>query len=250
MTRKAITLLYTQLLIGLLGFLLLAPAQAQAVLQVGRTELNSPLSDIAQRVVTEALQRAGLRAQFNAMPLQRSLALVNEGALDGDLMRIADVAKQMPNLISVPTPLAMVHVALYGRDAKQVNLPRADVAKLSVGLPRGIVLLVKNSAGMLVSDSQTNFKALDMLQHGRFDTAMLVHIDAELEIAKNNFTGISRRASYWASEPLFLQLNIKHQALAPKINSALQAMQAEGLIAKYYEEGLQKINVKPLKPAS
>jgi len=30
----------------------------------------------------------------------------------------------------------------------------------------------------------------------------------------------------------------------------LQEMQAEGLIAKYYEEGLQKINVKPLKPVS
>jgi len=250
MTRKPLILLFTKLLVALVGFLMLVPAQAQQLLQVGRTDLDSPLSDVAQRVVTEALRRAGLRAQFNSMPLQRSIALVNDGALDADLMRITDAAKQFPNLLSVPTPVAMVHVALYGRDAKQINLPRADIAKLNVGLPRGILLLVKNSAGMSVSDSQTNYKALDMLRNDRFEIAMLVHIDAELEIAKNNFTGLARRANYWASEPLYFQLNKKHQTLVPKINAALQEMQAEGLIAKYYEEGLQKINVKPLKPVS
>ena len=250
MTRQVRTPLCAKLLAGLFGLLLLMPVQAQQMLQVGRTDLNSPLSDIAQRVVTEALQRCGMSAQFNAMPLQRSIALVNEGALDGDLMRITDAAKQFPNLVSVPTPLAMVYVALYGRDAGQVNLPRADIAKLKVGLPRAILLLVKNSAVMDVTDSQTNFKALDMMLHDRFDIAMMVHIDAELEIAKNNFTGIARRSNYWAAEPLYFFLNKKHQALVPKINAALQEMQAEGLISKYYDEGIRKINVKSLKPVS
>lgn len=250
MTRKIQTLLCTRLLVALIGLLALAPAQAQQLLQVGRTDLDSTLNDIVERVMNEALQRRGLGAQFNRMPLQRSIALANDGALDADILRIADVARQYPNLISVPTPVAMVNVALYSRDAKKVNLPRAEIAKLNIGLLRGILVLVKNSVGMSVTDTQTNFKAFDMLQHDRFDIAMMVHIDAELEMARSNFTGLARRANYWASEPVYFQLNKKHQALVPVIDSALQEMQKEGLISKYYEDGLRKINVQPLKPVN
>ena len=85
MTLKIRVLLVTRLLVALLGLVALAPLQAQEMLQIGRTDLNSPLSDIAERVVTEALRRSGLRAQFNAMPLQRSIALVNDAAHSYDL---------------------------------------------------------------------------------------------------------------------------------------------------------------------
>jgi polar amino acid transport system substrate-binding protein len=250
MTRKPLTLLFTKLLFALLGFLVLFPAQAQQLLQVGRTDLESPISEIVERVVNEALRRRGLSAQYQLMPLPRSIALANDGALDADLLRIADVAKQFPNLVMVPTSVAVVYVALYSRDPKLLTLPRAEIAKLRIGLPRGIIILVKNSVGMNVSDSQTVFKAFDMLRNDRFDIAMLPHIDAELEMAKHAITGIARRPSYWAAEPVYFYLNKKHQALVPVIDSALQEMQKEGLINKYYEEGLQKINVKLLKPVS
>jgi polar amino acid transport system substrate-binding protein len=250
MTNKLHSKFHARLTVCLVGFLFLATVQAQQVLQVGRTDVPSPLSDIVQRVIAEALQRCGLSAQYNKMPLLRSIAMTNDGALDADLLRIADAAKQYPNLISVPTPVAVTNVALYGRDAKQVNLPRAEIAKLKVGLTRGTLILTKNSEGMTVIDTQTVGTTFEMLKNNRFDIAMMIHIDAELEIAKNYPDGFARRTSYWATEPVYFHLNKKHQALVPKINAALQEMQKEGLISKYFEEGLQKINIKPLKPAS
>lgn len=250
MTHKPRVLFAIHVLLAVLGFLLQAPVHAQQVLQVGRTELESPISEIVQRVMNEALRRRGLSAQYNPMPLPRSIALANDGLLDADLLRIADVAKQFPNLVMVPTSVGVVYVTLYARDAKLLTLPRAEIAKLRTGLPHGIIILVKNSAGMNVTDTQTVFKAFDMLRNDRFDIAMLPHIDAELEMVKNAITGISRRPSYWAAEPVYFYVNKKHQALVPVIDSALQEMQKEGLINKYYEEGLQKINVKLLKPVS
>jgi polar amino acid transport system substrate-binding protein len=250
MPNKLHSKFHARLTVCLVGFLFLATVQAQQVLQVGRTEFPSPLSDIVERVMSEALQRRGLSAQFNKMPLLRSIAMTNDGALDADLLRIADAAKQYPNLVSVPTPVAMTHVALYGKDAKLVNLPRAEITNLKIGLTRGTLVLVKHSEGMSVTDTQTLGTTFQMLQNDRFDIAMMIHIDAELEIDKNYPAGFARRANYWASEPVYFHLNKKHLALVPKINSALQEMQKEGLISKYYEEGLQKINVKPLKPAS
>lgn len=250
MTRQLRTLLSARLLAALFGLLLLLPAQAQQVLQVGRTDLESPISDIVGRVMNEALRRRGLTAQYNPMPLPRSLALANDGSLDADLLRIADVAKQFPNLVMVPTSVGVVYVTLYARDAKLLTLPRAEIAKLRIGLPRGIIILVKSSVGMNVTDTQTVFKAFDMLRNDRFDIAMLPHIDAELEMVRHSVTGIALRPSYWSAEPVYFYLNKKHQALVPVIDSALQEMQKEGLINKYYEDGLHKINVKLLKPVS
>jgi len=238
-----------RIVIGLLALLGPSLALAQQVLQIGRTEFPSPLSDVVERVVSEALSRRGLSAQFNKMPLLRSINMSNEGALDGELLRIADAAKSFQNLVPVPTPVAMTHVAIYGNDPALVNLPRQELAKLKVGLTRGTLILVKHSEGMSVTDTQTLGTTLAMLKNKRFDIAMMIYVDAELEIAKNNMTGFARRPSYWASEPVYFYLNKKHSALVPTIDSALQEMQKAGLINKYYAEGMRKIGVKDLAPA-
>jgi len=242
--------LATRVAICLLALMGASLASAQQVLQLGRTEFPSPLSDVVERVVSEALSRRGLSAQFNKMPLLRSINMSNEGALDGDLLRIADAAKNFQNLVAVPTPVAMIHVAIYGNDPALVNLPRKELAKHKVGLTRGTLALVKHSEGMSVTDTQTLGTTFDMLKNKRFDIAMMIYVDAELEIAKHNLTGIARRPSYWASEPAHLFLNKKHKDLIPTINSALLEMQKEGLIGKYYAEGMRKIGVKDLAPAS
>lgn len=234
-------------LLGLVGASL---ASAQQVLQIGRTEFPSPLSDVVERVVSEALSRRGLSAQFNKMPLMRSINMSNEGELDGDLLRIADATRNFRNLVAVPTVVAMTHVALYANDPVTVNLPRKEIAKLKVGLTRGTLVLVKHSEGMSVTDTQSLGTTLEMLKNKRFDIAMMIYVDTELEIAKNNLTGFARRNNYWASEPVYLHLNKKHNALIPTINSALQEMQREGLISKYYAEGMRKIGVKDLAPAA
>lgn len=250
-TARRFWSLYVPACLGLLTAGL-APAQTPPppqTFQIGRVDFPSPLSDIVEQVVTEAFKRAGLQAEFKKMPLLRSITMADEGALDGDLLRIADAVKRFPNLVAVPTPVSMLNLAIYGRDAATANKPRADIAKLKVGLTRGTLALVKHSTGMAVTDTQTISTTFEMLQNNRFDVALMVHIDAELELTKTTPPGIVRRTHYWASEPVYLLLNKKYTTVIPKINAALIDMEKEGFIFKAYQKGIKSINIQALKAA-
>lgn len=229
--------------------LVVGSAAAQQVLQIGRVEFPSPLSDIAEGVVKEAFKRSGLQPEFKRLPLSRSVAMANEGSVDGELMRISDAVKNFPDLVPVPTPVVMSDVAIYSMDEKVAKLPRAEQRKRKVGLTRGTLILVKHSQGMDVTDTQSISTAFEMLANGRFDMTMMVFLDAELEIARRGLQNVHRRPHYWASEPLYFYLNKKHAALVPKINAALLDMQKEGVIKKIFRDKLDLLGIAPLLPA-
>ncbi|BDT68594.1 hypothetical protein os1_27790 [Comamonadaceae bacterium OS-1] len=224
-------------------------AAAQQVLQIGRVDFPSPLSDIAESVVREAFKRSGLQGEYRRLPLLRSVALANEGSLDGELMRIVDVGKNFPDLVRVPTPVVMADVALYSMDEAVANLPRAEQRKRKVGLTRGTLMLVKHSQGMDVIDTQSISTAFEMLANQRFDMTILIFLDAEPEIGRKGIKNVYRRPHYWASEPLYFYLNNKHAALVPKIDAALLDMQKEGVIKKIFRDKLTEMGIAPLLPA-
>lgn len=225
------------------------PAAAQQVLQIGRVEFPSPLSDIAELVVKEAFKRSGLQAEFKRLPLSRSVAMANEGSIDGELMRISDAVKNFPDLVPVPTPVVMADVALYSMNEAVVNLPRAEQRKRKVGLTRGTLILTKHSQGMDITDTQTISTAFEMLANQRFEMIMMVFLDAELEVARRGLQNVHRRPRYWASEPLYFYLHKTHAALVPRINTAMLAMQKEGLVQKIYRDKLTELGITPLLPA-
>nr|WP_315186587.1 transporter substrate-binding domain-containing protein [uncultured Albidiferax sp.] len=229
--------------------LAVGPVVAQQVLQIGRVDVPSPLAAVAEGVMKEAFKRSGLSAEFKGMPLARSIIMADEGRLDGELVRIADAVKTYPNLVAVPTPVVWLDVGIYSLDEKLVHLPRAELRAHTVGVTRGTLILTKYSQGMHVTDAHNVAAALDMLTHGRFDIAMMIYIDGELGIARQQLQGIYRRPRYWASEPLYFYLNKKHAALVPRINTALQAMQKEGLLKKAFQDKLAELGITPLQPA-
>nr|WP_315227584.1 transporter substrate-binding domain-containing protein [uncultured Albidiferax sp.] len=229
--------------------LVVGPVAAQQMLQIGRVDFPSPLSDIAEAVVREAIKRSGLQAEYKRMPLLRSVAMANEGSLDGELMRIVDVGKNFPDLVLVPTPVVMADVALYSMDEAVAKLPRAEQRKRKVGLTRGTLMLVKHSQGMDVIDTQSISTAFEMLANRRFDMTMLIFLDAEPEIARKGIKDVYRRPHYWASEPLYFYLNKKHAALVPRIDAALVGMQKEGVIKKIFRDKLAELAIAPLLPA-
>ena len=225
------------------------PALAQQVLQIGRTDSSSPLSDIAESVVKEAFKRSGLKCEFQRVPLLRSMILANEGRLDGDVMRIADAAKTYTDVVAVPTPVVWADLAVYSMDEKVANLPRAELRQRKIGLTPTILMLPKYSQGMKVSDALNVRTAFEMLAHGRFEAAILVYLAAEPELARQYPRKFYRGQRSWATEPLYFHLNKKHAALVPKLNAAMQAMQKEGLVEKIFRDKLAELGIAPLLPA-
>ena len=222
-------------------------AAAADALTLGRQAEDSLVSDISQRIVTEAIARAGLQLVFKRLPLPRSVEAANDGEIDGDLHRIREVVAQFPNLMLVPTAVNRVTVAVYGASATIAAKTRAELLELRVTYPRGTLLLVKHSQGMAATDASTRASAIEMMLAGRVDLVMGVYEDIEPSVADNTLQGIHVWPHVWAVEDLYLVLNRRHALLVPRIDAALRQMKQEGLIARYYEEGLRSKSIRPLE---
>ncbi len=225
-----------------------ARAQEQPV-RIGRDDAPSPVSDIEERVLREAFKRIGVPVQFEGLPLLRLIEMANDGKIDGDSGRIAEIAKRFPNLVLVPTPICRVDVAVYGRAEDFAKRTRSEIARMNIGIARGVFVLAKYSQGMKVVEAQNTEAITNMLVARRIDAAMTVYFDTEVELRGKQNHGMVRWPWLWGSEPLHCLLNRRHFALVPKLDEALAAMAREGLIRRYYEEEQKKMGVVPLLPA-
>lgn len=237
---------------GLIAAALLAPpgwpaVQAQPqVVRIGRTDYVSPLSDIEERVLGDAFGRIGVRCTFVPIPLLRLIEMANDGQVDGDIGRIPEVADRYPNLIRVPTPICQTDVAVYGRTADFAKRTRSEIAAMNLGIVRGVFVLSKHTRGMKAIEVQ-NFEAItNMMANQRIDAAVAIYLDTEVQLQNRHVPEMVRWPYLWASEPLHFLLHKSHAALVPRLEEVLARMAQEGLIRRYYAEGLKKIGIAPL----
>ncbi len=217
-------------------------------LTIGRQDIETPLITISAAVVREAFRRSGLTLEWRRASIPQSIELANLGEIDGDLQRIADVVKDFPNLLIVPTPINTVDVGIYGAREDFVRKSRAELRKETVVIQRGIIVLQKVTQGMAVTDTQSPKSAFEMLLNGRVGAAVLPVINTEYDIVDLGVTGIVRWPYLWASEPLYLLLHKRNANLVPRIDAALAAMQREGLIRRYRTDMMRARGVVELKP--
>lgn len=227
-------------------------AQAQTpqqVVRIGRTDYVSPLSDIEERVLGEAFKRIGVRCAFVPIPLLRLIEMANDGQVDGDIGRIPEVADRYPNLIRVSTPICQTDVAVYGRTADFAKRSRSEIAAMNIGIVRGVFVLSKHTRGMNVIEVQ-NFEAIaNMMANQRIDAAVAIYLDFEVQLQNGPMAEMVRWPYLWASEPLHFLLHKTHAPLVPRLDEALARMAKEGLIRRYYADGLKKLGIAPLLPA-
>lgn len=226
----------------------LGQAPARPV-RIGRTDYVSPLSDIEERVLQHAFDRIGVRCAFVPIPLLRLIEMANDGQVDADIGRIPAVADRYPNLIRLSTPICQSDVAVYGRTADFAKRTRSEIAAMGIGIVRGVFVLSKHTQGMRVIEVQ-NFEAItNMMANQRIDAAVAIYLDTEVQLRDRQVAEMVRWPYLWASEPLHFLLHKSHAALVPKLEDALARMARDGLIQRYYAEGLKKIGLVPLLAA-
>lgn len=247
--RCDLAMLFKPSLQAALGFSLLVFASlgfAQS-LQIGRA-VDSPLADIAERVMTEAGRRAGIAMQFQKMPLVRSISMVSDGELDGDLMRIEGIENGLPNLLRLSVSHIPAELAAYGHSAEFESRSRDELRTMKFGIPKGVPVLRKYTDGLQVTETQTYVTLFDMLSASRFDVVLMSHIDAEVALRERPAKDVVRWPRYWASEPLYFVLNRQHADLVARLERVLKEMQREGLPKKFQADALRKYDIKPLLP--
>ena len=210
---------------------------------------QTTIGTIAEAVVSQAFERAGIELKVARLPLLRSLAFANLGETDGDMMRIADIVDRYPNLVRVPTPVAHADVVLYVRAGTTHQLPPEQLGKLSVGYTRGTFILLKHATGLRMVEVVSVDQVFSMLAAGRIDAGLATYLDAEQALQRLELGEVVRGAQVLASEPVYLFLHRSRAQWVPVIDAALQQMAREGVVERIYRDVSKADGIAPLRLA-
>ncbi len=174
-----------------------------------------------------ALKREGYRPKIHWLPGRRILSQVNEGLLDGDLLRAESVVKQhFPKLVQVPTRFGRACYAGYGYRPRDANkIIHKDMA-LHIGNLEGLLQVKQeaqkhfpNASFSAISNARTAFK---MLAAGRLDLMLLP--PQPISRFENIFaTKLVRLTPHKIQFDAYMYLNPRHRELAEKLAVALEA---------------------------
>jgi len=180
-----------------------------------------------------ALKREGYRPQIHWLPGRRILSQVNNGLLDGDLLRAEAVVKaNFPNLVQVPTRFGRACYAGYGYAPRDSNkIIRKDMP-LQIGNLEGLLHVKEeaqkhfsNSSFSVISDTKT---ALKLLAAGRLDLMLLPPQPIsrfELIFA----TKLVRLTAHEIQFDAYMYLNPRHRELAEKLAVSLEATKPDAI---------------------
>ncbi len=176
-----------------------------------------------------ALKQEGYRPKIHWLPGRRILNQVNNGILDGDLLRAEMVVKNnFPSLIKVNTRFGRACYAGYGYQKKQIRQDR----KLHIGSFEGLLhvrwLAQKhwyNSQLTMIKDPAS---AVKMLAHERLDF-MLLPPGAVPPLEQVFQTKLVQLTPHIVQFDTYMFLNPRHRALAKKLAVALKETKPAGI---------------------
>ena len=156
-------------------------------------------------------------------------ALSNDGQLDGEAFRIADIDKTYTNLVRVKVPVYSNFLYVYVREGKEFpvkgweSIPNDYV----IGYQRGIVLVEKalekyHLHGQTSSNLTTMLKKLNT---GRIDAIISYKERAPL-IRELNLDGIVMLEPELMNLYLYHYLHKKHSHIVPELTRILTEMSA------------------------
>jgi polar amino acid transport system substrate-binding protein len=239
--------------IAIAGVLLLLAGQARAaetpVLVLNDTN-EPPFTTVdgqgfLDAVAGEMFRRAGARLQLVRLPAERGLLNANAGVEDGDLVRIAGLEAQYPNLVRVPEKLLDWEFAAFGKDAA---LPAhgETLRTRPVGHIRGWKIYEQQLAGasqvVTAEDTEQLFR---QLQRDRIEIALYERWQGLSRIRHQGLTGVHVLEPSLAKREMFIYLHKRHTALVPKLAAALRAIKAEGLYDRLYREKVLSLAKAP-----
>ncbi len=205
------------------------------------TGFTPPVSDYYNEVLKEIDRRLDdFTIQFEVLPAERSLALVNNGINDGECCRIpAVVTKNYTNLVPVQNSFFTTRFSFFSKDA-DLKINSFDQLKpYSVVVPKGWKLVVNKVTEaeprelFVVTAPEQLFR---MLEEGRVDIGMVGYLSGLHVIKEHDIKGVSAVDPPMIEKDLFLMLHRKHESLIPMFDNVIKEMINDGTIDKIYSK--------------
>jgi len=212
-------------------FLLLArePAIAQTSLTFARIP-GIPDQFVGSKLLEEIYRRLDIKVDFLDAPANRALSMSSAGELDGEVMRIIDVAQQFETLLPVKPAINYIQPAAFSKRLQFTTEGWKSIADYRVGIVRGVGSSERGTKGMTQVEAATTLDTLfNMLDADRLDiivndlfggrlVAKRLGMDHEIHPL---LPPLERLAVYHF-------LHAKHRDLLPRVEAVIREMDANG----------------------
>ena len=193
---------------------------AQTALQI--STYQSSLSQHLSPLVTLAYQNINQPITISYIPSYRSLKLVNQGAMDGELYRVADINKRYPNLIIVPVPLYYIKLTAYAKSDAIIIDGWRSLSAYHLGIIRGVELVNKQTISMHRTIADNHSQLFNMLQNDRIQIALSARFSATPILNALKDSEIKALKPAILSVPVYHFVHKKNQHLIPALTKALE----------------------------
>lgn len=167
--------------------------------------------------------KAGLCANFLVLPLLRSEKLLASGDLDGEVLRTEGGFAGHPEVLRVPSPVAHIVGILAWRTGQPE--PRWGNAKITCFLGHDWAKAAAEKLGAHVDEVPSSADLTGMLLSGRTDGIILYDLDL-VQLPQDQRAKISGRELRRVD--VFTVLAKRHEALVPRLDSAIRDLEADG----------------------
>lgn len=173
----------------------------------------------------------GIRPEFEFLPSERGLQLVNDGKLDAEAGRVGLVGARYSNLIAVPAPLSELRLMLLCTAPKFCELSaETDLAIISGNL---ITAWYCEQHQLNCNPVQNNISAYQALSRGRVNRILVTNKYALGSLCESGLSTLYSKVADKSTFTVYHYVHKKHHALVAKLSAHITAIRKSGQLKRY-----------------
>jgi len=230
-------------------FFLLSSSSAFSadILQIS-SGIRAPLSNLQQTgfndlVTKEVFKRVGYDIDILRLPAARALHDLNNGIIDGDLVRIKKISTIFPNIRVVPEKIIDFDFVAISKNIDFKSNGWDSLKPYEAGIVAGWKILEANvKSNVAVTKVEDTRQLIKILDNNRVDLVVSERWQAQQAIKESGVNSFIIHEPPIKSNEMFIVVNKKHEKLIPKLVSAIKAMKKDGSFARIYDGTLGKFD--------
>ncbi len=214
---------------------------SEPAIRIATIPQESTHINIATDIITQLYQRLGQTLELVPLKANESLALSNQGELDGELIRVKAIEKKYPNLVRIPYGINSLKTMAFTRINGPKVVGMGGLLGKKVGYLRGIELY-KSITKNLENEEFYSIKSMFQgLIHGGVDVVLFPLLDGQIYLREQKLNDQVRMQKNAIIEvKLYHYLHKSHNRLINDLNKLLKKMEASGELNHLVSEMEQK----------
>lgn len=230
-------------LLLILALLVASPALGEEAMRIGTT-FAPPLSvpdgtGKLDLLIKEAFARTGTPLVLVTLPSERGLISAASGDTDGDINRVAGLSAKYPELVQVGESNMVYEFVAFSRRKGLAIRNWDDLRGLDMAFITGWKILEDNVKARTITKVDNAEQLFSLLSLDRVDAVLFNRRGGEYHLRQMGLTDVVTHTPPLATREMFLYLNRRHAALAPRLAQTLRDMKADGTHARIFGDAPQ-----------